>query len=219
VKPACLTALLLSACATPPSEEPAATASAPTAIEESSSWTVLFDGTSLEGWVVTPFGGEGEVELEDGAVTLEMGSYLTGIHLADGVPFPRTGYELVVVAARVSGTDFFCGLTFPVGGSHLTLVLGGWGGALTGLSCLDGLDASDNETKSFRSYVAGRDYVARVRVEADRVRAWVDDELVADVALAGRTLSLRPEVYLSRPLGIASFATTARVSSVRWRAP
>ncbi len=180
-------------------------------------WQVLFDGDSLEGWQVTPFGGEGEVALREGSAVLPMGSMLTGIHRADGGGLPRTNYEVEVVAARLGGTDFFCGLTLPVGASFATLVLGGWGGAVTGLSCLDGSDASENETTSYRTYEEGRDYTARVRVTPERVVAWLDEELLFDVPVAGRRVELRPEVLLSRPLGVASFATTARVSSVRLR--
>lgn len=180
-------------------------------------WTVLLDGTSLDRWEVTSFGGEGEVELVDGTVRMGMGSMLTGIHYPHADELPRTDYELEVVAARLAGTDFFCGLTFPVGDSHATLVLGGWGGALTGLSCLDGLDASDNETRSYRSYAKGRDYTARVRVTAERIRAWVDGESVVDAPIAGRKVGLRAEVLKSRPLGVACYATVARVRSVRIR--
>jgi len=180
-------------------------------------WTTLFDGSSLCGWEVTAFGGEGEVELCDGALHLSPGSMLTGIHRTDGDALPTTDYELEVVAARLAGTDFFCGLTFPVGDSHATLILGGWGGALTGLSCLDGRDASENETKSYRSYPAGRDVAARVRVAPERIAAWVDGEPLFDVSIAGREVGLRPEVALSRPLGVACYATTARVRSVRIR--
>ena len=44
------------------------------------------------------------------------------------------------------GSDFFCGLTFPYKETHATLILGGWGGSLIGISSLDDFDASENET-------------------------------------------------------------------------
>ena len=203
----------------PPHAAPRAEA-APTVAE--AGWSVLLDAASFDGWESIDYGGEGAVErvaLPEGgsAVRLGMGSMLTGIRRTDGAALPRFDYELEVVAARLAGTDFFCGLTFPVGEAHATLVLGGWGGALTGLSCLDGLDASDNETKSFRRYEKGREYTARVRVTRERLQAWVDGESVLDVALAGRKLSLRAEVEKSRPLGISSYATVARIRSVRLR--
>jgi hypothetical protein len=203
---------------------PEAPAAAPRELEPAPppGWTVLLDGRSLDGWEVTPFGGQGPVELVEldsggGALRLGMGSMLTGIRWKDAAALPRLDYELEVVAARLAGTDFFCGLTFPVADAHATLVLGGWGGALTGLSCLDGRDASDNETRSYRSYARGRDYLVRVRVTAERIQAWIDDERVVDADITGRRVSLRAEVEPSRPLGISSYATVARVRSVRLR--
>lgn len=178
-------------------------------------WRELFDGKSLEGWEVTPFGGEGPVRVTADAIEMEYGSMLTGIRLADSNGMPRTNYELRVVAARLSGTDAFCALTFPVGDSHATLVAGGWGGELTGISNLDGRDASLNETATRRLYESGRDYALRVRVTPERIRAWVDGETVADVSLAGREVGPGDEALLARPLGVSSYATTARVRRVR----
>jgi len=178
---------------------------------------VLLDGTSLGLFEPTSFGGEGAVEVRDDGVHLGMGMMLTGIRLAALGDLPTDDYELEVVAARLLGNDFFCGLTFPVRDGFATLIPGGWGGALTGLSCLDGKDASDNETKSFRRYEKGRDYTLRVRVAGGRVHAWIDGERVVDVSIEGRRVHLRTEVLKSAPLGISSFATAARVRSVRLR--
>lgn len=222
-----LALVLLASCSTPRDSAdaalvPASPVAAPVeSVDESVAelpWTVLFDGTTLDGWESTSFGGEGPVELVDGALRLGMGSMLTGVRFPDAARLPTQDYELEVVAARLAGTDFFCGLTFPVGDSFATLVLGGWGGALTGLSCLDGADASDNETKSYRRYEKGRDYAVRVVVTAERVQAWIDGESVVDVARAGRRFSLRTEVLKSQPLGVSSYATLARVRSIRLRA-
>lgn len=178
-------------------------------------WQPLFDGRSLAGLSPTRFGGEGEVSVRDGAIVLEPGSPLTGFTV--DAELPRTGYELEVCAARLQGHDFFCGLTFPVGAAHLTLVLGGWGGALCGLSCLDGRDAQANETKRLRWFADGREYRIGVQVGGESVRVTIDGEELLRADLRGRRLSLRPEVELSRPLGIASYATRARVRSLRWR--
>jgi len=49
------------------------------------------------------------------------------------------------------------------------------------------------------------------------VQAWIDGESVLDVATAGRRVHLRTEVLKSAPLGVSSYATTARVRSVRLR--
>jgi len=213
-------AALFAACATPSADD-AKPPLAPAAVVERADeahWTILFDGTTLDGWESISYGGEGPVELVDGALRLGMGSMLTGVRYPDVARLPKQDYELELVAARLAGTDFFCGLTFPVGDSFATLVLGGWGGALTGLSCIDGLDASDNETKSYRRYEKGRDYAVHVRVTAERVQAWIDGESVVDAARAGRRFSLRTEVVKSQPLSVSSYATLARVRSLRLRA-
>jgi hypothetical protein len=178
-------------------------------------WKTLCDGRSLDGWTSTPFGGEGEVRLEDGAAILDFGNPLTGITWT-GAP-PDGEYEIAVRAARLAGSDFFCGLTFPAGDEYCTLVLGGWGGALTGLSSIDGRDAAHNETRSQRRFADGRRYEVLVRVERARIRAWLDGEILVDQAIAGRRLSVRPEVELSKPLGIAAYNTRAAIESVAWR--
>jgi len=192
----------------------------PAATPEPAPWTDLLpidverEGPP-DGWVESDFGGGGEVRVAGGRLILDYGSPLTGITWTQ--PFPTRDYELLVRAARTSGTDFFCGLTFPVGASHATLILGGWGGALVGLSCIDGLDAADNETRQYRSFPAGVPVTLRVRVTADRLCAWLDEEEILDLELSGRSLSLRPEVFASRPLGIAAFTTRAEIELVRYR--
>ncbi|MED6333947.1 MAG: DUF1080 domain-containing protein [Planctomycetota bacterium] len=181
-----------------------------------SEWTPLLTAERHADWEMTAFGGEGEIEAEDGLLVFEMGSPLTGLHWAGG-ELPRWDFELEVSACRLAGTDFFCGLTFPVGESHATLILGGWGGALTGLSCIDGADASMNETTAFIAYEQGREVTARVRVTRRRITTWLDGELLHEVELAGKTIDLRPEVLLSRPLGVAAFQTRAGLRALRMR--
>ena len=38
-----------------------------------------FDGKSLDGWKITPFGGQGDVDVKDASLILEMGNDMTGI--------------------------------------------------------------------------------------------------------------------------------------------
>jgi hypothetical protein len=178
-------------------------------------WRPLFDGQTLGQWRPTPFGGEGEVLVEQGAIRIERGSDLSGITWSGDVP--RQGYELALEAQRVDGSDFFCGLTFPVGDDPCSLIVGGWGGGLVGLSSIDGEDAAHNATTSFREFKEGRWYAIRVRVTPDRIACFIDDEQVVDQPLGGKTVSIRGEVEASRPLGIATYATTARVRGIRWR--
>jgi hypothetical protein len=132
-------------------------------------------------------------------------------------PFPELNYEVTLEAKRVSGTDFFCGMTFPVGKLPCTLIVGGWGGTVVGLSSIDGLDASDNETSRNMKFETGQWYSIRLQVTDSTIRAWIDDKEVVSFNHKGRKLSIRPEVNLSKPFGLASWCTTAAIRSIRVR--
>ena len=179
------------------------------------SWRSLFDGTTLGQWKPTAFGGEGEVHVEEGAIVLERGNDLTGVTWSG--PLERVDYEIGVEARRLAGNDFFCGLTFPVGPAYCSLIVGGWGGAVTGLSSLDGQDASENETTTIRNFEDRRWYAIRARVTADRIQAWIDEAVWVDVKTTGRRIGIRSEVEASRPLGISSWRTTAALRNIRLR--
>jgi hypothetical protein len=175
----------------------------------------LFDGKSLEGWKVTKFGGEGEVHVKDGQIVLEIGNDLTGITATKKVP--TINYEVSLEAMRLRGSDFFCGLTFPVKDKPCTLIVGGWGGGLCGLSSIGGLDASENETGGYRELVSNRWYRIRLRVTEKKIEAWIDDDKVVDHTLDDRKLSVRLEVELSKPFGIATWQTAAALRKIEIR--
>jgi hypothetical protein len=182
---------------------------------QSGDWRSLFDGQTLGQWKPTPFGGEGAVVVRDDAIVLERGNDLTGITWTGELV--RVDYEIELEAKRLAGGDFFCGLTFPVADAYCSFIVGGWAGAVAGLSSLDGRDASENETTRVRNFAENRWYKIRVRVATDRIQAWIDDEVFADVKTTGRKISIRPEVQDSRPLGIASWRTTAALRAIRVR--
>jgi len=185
------------------------------AAEPAPMWKNLFDGKSLAGWKKSGFGGDGDVEVKDGRIILSAGSPLTGLTCTTEVP--KTNYEISLEAMRVNGSDFFCGLTFPVGESPCSFIVGGWGGGVVGLSSIDGSDASENETTQYQEFESGRWYAIRVRVTNDKIQAWIDKTKMADVDLKDKKISIRIEVEVSRPLGIASFATTAALRNIRIR--
>jgi len=178
-------------------------------------WRPLFDGVSLGRWEQTSFGGEGPVRVRDGMIVLEQGDPLTGITWT-GAPLPAA-FEASLEASRLAGNDFFCGLTFPVGQSHCSLILGGWGGTTVGLSSLDGRDASENETTREMRFEDKRWYRVRLAVTATHIRAWLDDAPIIEVATAGRRLGIRPEVDPSLPLGIAAYRTRAGLRAIQMR--
>jgi len=173
----------------------------------------LFDGNSLDGWKISDFGTQGDVYVSGDKIILGMGDGCTGITWTG--EFPASDYEVTLEAMRVEGNDFFCGMTFQAGRDPCTLIVGGWGGTVVGLSSINGMDASENETTTNRSFETDRWYRIRLKVAAGKIEAWIDDDRVVDFTIGGNYLSIRPEVELSKPFGIASWRTTAAIRNIR----
>jgi hypothetical protein len=182
---------------------------------DAAGWRSLFDGLALGGWTSTKFGGEGEVTVADKTLRIARGADLSGVTWSE--KFPRQNFELALDARRVEGNDFFCGLTFPVGPDCCSLILGGWGGSVVGLSCIDGEDAANNATTQVHEFEANRWYAVRVRVTPERIECHLDGERIVDQPLEGRRITVRDEVIPSMPLGISTYATTAEIRNIRWR--
>ena len=130
---------------------------------------------------------------------------------------PTTNYELAYEAMRTTGEDFFAAATFPVGKSHITLVNGGWGGFVTGLSSLNGMDASENETTSSYKYEDKTWYRFRVRVTGEVIRCWVGDKELAAVDYRERHVGTRVETRSSEPLGFATWKTGGALRNIEVR--
>ena len=193
-----------------------AAAQAPAPIE-GEGWRTLFDGRSLTGWQVTDFKQGGGVEVRDGLLVFFKGDNFVGVNYTNEIP--KTNYEFTVEAMRVAGEDFFCGLTFPVNDSFCSLIVGGWGGGLVGLSSLDGADASENETTQFVTFEKGRWYRIRLRVTEQKIEAWIEQKKVVDVNIVGRKISLRfGDIERSKPFGLASYSTSAAFRGLKLRA-
>ena len=178
-------------------------------------WTELFDGKTLDGWKKTEFGGEGEVYVEDNGIVLEPGSPMTGIHTERKLP--RMNYEVEFEAQRNDGSDFFACLTFMVQDKPCSLVLGGWGGGVCGLSSIDDMDASENETTSYQDFKQGEWHTVRLRVREGKIEAWLGEMSIVDVETADRELSIRFEVEPSQPFGLAAFQTRSIIRKIRIR--
>ncbi len=178
-------------------------------------WRTLFNGVNLDGWEITNFGPQGPVVVTDSSVMLVIGDGCTGITWTK--EFPSSDYEVSLEARRIDGNDFFCGLTFPVFDEHCTFIVGGWGGSLVGLSSIDGLDASENFTTTRMSFENDRWYSILIRVDSKFISGYIDDELMVQAAVTDHSFSVRPEVSLSRPLGVASWMTTAAIRNIKYR--
>jgi hypothetical protein len=176
----------------------------------------MFDGQTLTGWRETQFAGHGEVRCQSGVMTLSMGDPFTGGNWTND--FPKVNYEVALDAMRLTGSDFFCALTVPVGTNFCSLIVGGWGGSLVGISSLDGMDASENETTKFSNFETGRWYRIRLRVTEKRIEGWIDKEKLVDVDTTDKRISVRPgDIELSQPFGLAAWQTGAAMREIKYR--
>jgi hypothetical protein len=177
---------------------------------------VLFDGKTLDGWKKTGFLHAGEVKIDAGAIVLGVGRPMTGI-TSTRTDLPRTDYELSYEARRLEGVDFFAAATFPVGKSYITLINGGWGGGVTGLSSLNGSDASENETNRSVEYRNNTWYRFRLRVTGRAIACWVDDKRLFAVDHSNVEVGTRIETRPNQPLGFATYESAGAIRSVEVR--
>lgn len=179
---------------------------------------MLFNGKSLDDWESVDVGGSGQVELEGGLMIINQGENVSGAIYKKAATLPTTNYEITLEAKRIQGVDFFVGLTFPVGDlKHCaTLVCGGWGGSVTGISCIDSMDASDNNTSSYQRYKDDEWYAIKLRVTPKNLSVWLGDKQIIDEDIEGKKISVRPgpvESYL--PLSLTTFNTMAAIRNVK----
>jgi Domain of Unknown Function (DUF1080). len=141
-------------------------------------WMPLFDGKTLDGWETPKIEGDKKAEVKDGVIILGREGLTPGIKY--NKEFPKSNYEIIYEAKRVAGYDFFGTITFPVKESHCSFVNGGWGGFVTGISSINGYDASENETSSYYEFKDRQWYRFRICVSDDRILVWFhpaeDDE-------------------------------------------
>ena len=177
---------------------------------------VLFNGTDLNNWERTDFAGKGEVRIDDNSsLVLEMGAELSGIRWKGETELPKINYEVSLQAKRTMGSDFFCGLTFPFKDAHATLILGGWGGSLIGISSLDDFDASENETGDAYVFEDNQWYDVRLWVGEKKLQVWLDDKIVIDCDVEGHKVAMRfGEIEMSVPFGISTYATTGVIKNI-----
>ena len=189
----------------------AAAATEEAADAEAAKWKPLADS-----WQVCRFGGEGPVKIEDGLITLGYGDPMTGVRW--GGEFPREGYELRLEARRTEGFDFFCGTTFPVGEKgKCSLILGGWGGGVVGLSSIDGQDAANNATTQFKTFDNDRWYKIRIRVGPEKIRCWIDGNLWVDQPRGDREFDIRYEMDPTVPMGFANYQCRSEIRKIEFR--
>jgi hypothetical protein len=179
----------------------------------------LFDGKNLGNWKPVPFGGEGEVFVtKDGTLQFDFGAMMTGVVWGGKTPPATSNYEISFEAMKLQGNDFFVGLTFPVKNDHASFIVGGWGGGIIGISSIDDLDASENETMNIEGFEDNRWYKIKLRVTDPKIEAWLDDKQFVDLELQDKKISVRPgDIELCIPLGLCSFQTRAQYRNLVWK--
>jgi hypothetical protein len=156
-----------------------------------------------------------------GALILHAGEPFTCVKYEGPHQLDLSGYEIAWDAMRVEGGDFFAALTFPVGKLErcVSLVAGGWGGWVVGISCIGGQFASENETTRSIEFKSGRWYRFAVQATPEAIRAFIDgkEQFIVDVRHA--LLTMHPsEISRCIPLGFGSYQTTGAIRNVRVRA-
>lgn len=182
----------------------------------SAGWKNLFDGKSLAGWKSAGYFGGGKVHIQDGAIVMEKGERMTGVAY-QGKDFPKLDYEVAFEGKKLDGEDFFATATFPVGDSFCSLVTGGWGGQVVGLSSINNMDASENETATSLEFKKNQWYKVRIRVTKDRIQAWIDDKQMIDVDTADKKIHIRFECDNCKPFGFCTWDTVGAVRDIRVR--
>jgi hypothetical protein len=163
-------------------------------------WVDLFDGKSLDGWKVSEFGAEGKPKVENGLLIVTMGQTLSGV-TSTRKDLPKMGYEIELDAQKLEAS----------------LVLGGWGGSICGISSLDYQDAANNETTKVVEFKAKQWYHVRMRILPERLKAWLDEEPIVDVDTKERKVDIRIDISESVPFGLATYQTVAAYKNVRVR--
>lgn len=181
----------------------------------------LLEGALKAGWQQAGIPEEARIRVEGDELLLPAGLPMTGakwgLWTAD---MPATSYQISYEAQKQEGEDAFGMVTFPVGShrSHVTFVLGGWGGTVTGFSSIDFKDANENQTRAEQRFEFSRWYQVKIEVTPEVLKAWIDGRIVANASIKGRQVGLRPGfIDHCLPFGFASYATSGRIRKVEIR--
>jgi len=178
--------------------------------------TVLFNGKDLTGWTVVKddifYDATGKVTVADGSIILEPGQELTGIVWAGKML--TDNYRITLQGRRVAGGDFFCGLTFPVRKGHATLILGGWGGSVVGISNIDGMTAVDGPTTRSIDFTLNKWYDIEVQVAANKLTVALDDSVIIEHEIGDHRFDVWAQMEPLRPLGVATYLTKGAVRNI-----
>lgn len=192
-------------------------------------WVDMFDAKTMTGWIPLELGGSGPTEFDEAftsegqkdaipVIRINRGDMLSGMAWTNGPV--RMNYEIEWEAMRTDGNDFFAALSVPVKDDYITFVPAGWGGAVCGISSVDGHDASENETSKYLPFQDKTWYKFKIRVTDKKIEAWVDDKRIVNLLTADKTLGLRPgsPSEINRyGIVFTAYRSTGIIKSVRMR--
>ena len=87
---------------------------------------------------------------------------------------------------------------------------------MTGISSIDGADASENSTGHYRKWENNKWHRVRLRVTPENISVWANDERIIDADIKGKKVNVRPgpiEEYV--PLSLTTYQTTAAIRNVK----
>jgi hypothetical protein len=187
-------------------------------VEESGKPKVLrlLEPPYAAGWTQAGIPDEGRIGVADAVLSLGLGQPMTGAKFVDWpeLALPATGFSIRYEAMRVTGEDFFGTVTFPVPGrdSHVSFVLGGWGGTVTGISSIDFSDANENQTRAEQRFENGQWHGVRIEARPEDLRVWVRERPVVNVSIKGRQTGLRAGfIDHCIPFGFATYGTEGKI--------
>jgi len=195
----------------PPATQPTPRATTTPAVD--SKTITLFDGKTLDNWKPSDFGGDADTRVEDGKLIVGAGATLSGVTWK-GPALPKIDYEISFDAMKINGSDFFVGLTFPYKDSFASLIMGGWGGGLVGISSVDNFDASENATSSNMGFERNTWYHVRLRTTDKKIEAWIDGKQVVDLETEDKKIDIRVDIENARPLGFTTYQTAAAYKNI-----
>lgn len=193
-------AALLAACDPPPRAE----------------WKLL-GSEFAHSWEKAGIADEGSFTILHGEIRLQPGRPMTGARFAAwrSLKMPLTDYAIDYQAMRLEGDDFFGTVTFPVDDTHVSLIVGGWGGSVVGISSIDDMDANENTTRGNGVFPNNVWHKVHVEVRDNDLQVWIDSKLFVNVSTKGHKLGLRPgDIEKCAPFGFASYATHAHIRDV-----
>lgn len=171
---------------------------------------------ALRGWLIAErydFSDRGEVHCDGKVLSMGAGSPATGLSYQG--PLPSDTYRLTWQARRTKGSDFFSGVTFPIRGSFATLIVGGWGGGVVGVSNIDNMSAVENESTQYLEFENDRWYRFELTVGKKTLAFKIDDEVYFDLKHDTHKYSVWWEQEQMTPLGIANWHTASEIKELQ----